>query len=284
MSSSSSPEKDEKASRYECPADFVPVEYSCTKKSEFETGENTELWLIKAPARFNPSSLAGLKVSLSGLEMIQSTDASPHVYSVLPSRLEPTDLYLLTSGGKTQSASPCASGFAGILSISESYGECNENQSPIPVPAAPAPSFPPGLKQRFQPFGSSTPAHMFQSTTSTSLLPLKKVKSEDQSRKKKKKKKDKHSREETIDVAHIKQEEKSQECVELQVPQLVEEDDATERRKRKKIKKEKERKDTQDEVAIDESLIIKQEPMDTSFGDIERSVKKKKKKKKAQDE
>lgn len=42
-------------SRYECPADFVPLEYSCRKKCVLQRGENTELWLIKAPARFNPS-------------------------------------------------------------------------------------------------------------------------------------------------------------------------------------------------------------------------------------
>ncbi|GAA6097401.1 CD3e molecule, epsilon associated protein [Tachysurus ichikawai] len=230
----------------------------------------------------NPMNLAGLKVSLSGMEMIQSTDTSHRIYSVLSSRSGPTDLCLLTSSSKEQSASPCASGFAGILSISESYGDCSGNQSPIPIPAAPAPSFPPGLKQRFQPFGSSTAANMFQSTTSTSLLPPKKAnleseELEDQSKKKKKKKKEKRSREETTEVAHIKEEEISQECSELQVPELVEDG----RKKKKKIKKEKERKDTQDE-----SLIVKQEPTDTSFGDIESSVKKKKKKKKkkAQDE
>ncbi|GAA6066426.1 CD3e molecule, epsilon associated protein [Tachysurus ichikawai] len=55
MSSSSSRDKEKKDSRYECPADFVPLQYSCTEKSVLERGANTELWLIKAPARFNPS-------------------------------------------------------------------------------------------------------------------------------------------------------------------------------------------------------------------------------------
>ncbi|XP_026779759.3 CD3e molecule, epsilon associated protein [Pangasianodon hypophthalmus] len=285
ISSSSSQEKEKRGSRYECPADFVPLQYSCSEKCVLERGENTELWLIKAPARFKPSSLADLKVSLSGLEMIQSTDASPQIYSVLSSHSGPTDLHLLSSSGKKHKASPCASGFAGIISISESYGDCSGNQSPIPVPAAPAPSFPSGLKQRFQPFGSSTAAHVSQSTTSSSPLPPKKAKLEseetkDQSKKKKKKKKEKHIRDETIEVAHIKQEEISYECGEQQVPEPAEEDGTAERKKKKKIKKEKERMDTQDEVAIDTSLITKQEPMDTSFGDSESSAKKKKKKKK----
>lgn len=224
-----------------------------------------------------------MKLSLSGLEMIQSPGASSQIYSVLSSRSGPTDLHLLTASGKKQNASLCASGFTGILSISESYGECSGNQNPIPVPAAPAPRIPPGLKQRFQPFGSSTAAHVFQNTTSTSVVPPKKVKlesedTEDQRRKKKKKRKEKHNREETIEVAHIKQEEIPYECAEQQVPGPVEEDTA-ERKKKKKIKKEKKEKDIQDEVVIDASHIAKQEPMDTSFNDFESAVKKKKKKK-----
>lgn len=226
--------------------------------------------------------LTDMKVSLSGMEMIQSSDASVQIYSVLANRSGPTDLRLLTSCGKKQNDTPCVSGFAGILSISESYGDCSGNQNPIPVPAAPAPSFPPGLKQRFQPFGSSMPAHVFQSATSTSLLSPKKAKlepenTEGQSRKKKKKK-EKHSKEENIEVAHIKQEEIT---YELQVPEPDQEDGTAERKKKKKIKKEKE---IMDEVATVASFIAKQEPMEVSFGDPESSVKKKKKKKKAQDE
>ncbi|KAF4086132.1 hypothetical protein AMELA_G00102810 [Ameiurus melas] len=283
ISSSSAQEKDNGVSRYACPADFVPLQYSCSEKCVLERGENTELWLIKAPARFNPSSLADLKVSLSGLEMIQSTDASPQIYSVLSSCSGPTDLHLLTSSDK-QNTCPSVYGFAGILNISESYGDCSANQSPIPIPAAPAPSFPPGLKQRFQPFCSSTPACMFQST---SFLPLKKAKLESdetdvQSKKKKKKKKEKHCRQEPIGMAYIKEEEISYQCYELPILESVEEDGTAERKKKKKVKKEKE---TLDEFAIDDSLITKEEPMDTSYGDCESPVKKKKKKKKkAQDE
>lgn len=238
--------------------------------------KHTKEWIICAEFALL-FSLAGLKVSLSGLETIKSTDASSQIYSVLSSHSSPADLQVLTSRGQKQTASPCASGFAGILSISEGYEDCNRNPSPVPVPAAPAPSFPPGLKQRFQPFGSSTAAHVFHSTTS------KKVKleyKETEVRRKKKKKKEKHSREETTEAAHNKQEETSYEISELQVPEPVE-DDMPERKKKKKIKKEKERRDMQEEVAIAPNLTVKQEPMDTSFGDIESSVKKKKKKKKA---
>lgn len=232
-------------------------------------------------------SLENLKMSLSGMEMIQSTDASPQIYSVLSSRSGPADLHFLTSSGNKQNTSLCASGFAGILNISESYGDCSGNQSPIPVPAAPAPSIPPGLKQRFQPFGSSTAAHMFQSTTTTSLLPPKKIKlqseeTEEQSKKKKKKKKEKHNMERTVEVAHIKQEKISYKYGELQVPEPVVEAGTAERKK-KKIKKKKGMM-TQDEVASDGSLVVKQEPVDTYFGNIESPVKKIKKKKKKKEE
>ncbi|KAF5904384.1 DNA-directed RNA polymerase I subunit RPA34-like, partial [Clarias magur] len=54
-SSAGSGDSEKRACRYESPADFVPLQYSCSEKSVLERGENTELWLIKAPARFSPS-------------------------------------------------------------------------------------------------------------------------------------------------------------------------------------------------------------------------------------
>ncbi|XP_062872856.1 CD3e molecule, epsilon associated protein [Trichomycterus rosablanca] len=271
--------------KYECPPDFVQYQYKCSEGAELEKKrENTELWLIKAPAHFDHNSLADMKVSLSGLEMIQSTGASSKIYSVLASRSGPADLHLLTSVGKNQDASLSASSFAGVLSISESYGDCSGNQNPMPVPAAPAPSIPAGLKQRFQPFGSSTAPHLIQSTTSTCHLSPKKAKLESEEPeghrlKKKKKKKDKHSEEERIEVPYIKQENIAYEFGELEVPKTVEEGKA-ERKKKKKVKKEKE--DIQDKVEVDTSLITKEEQMDTSYGDNDGSVKKKKKSKKKQ--
>ncbi|KAL7831941.1 hypothetical protein AOLI_G00294890 [Acnodon oligacanthus] len=285
--SNTSHEQSTTVSKYQCPVDFVSYKYSSSASALLDSSDDTELWLIKAPSQFDPKHFAGLKVSLSGLKMTQSTaDTTPQSYSVLASSSTiPTDLHLLTSSSTNQDVSLSATAFTGVLSISESYGDCSRNQGPIAIPAAPAPSIPPGLRQRFQPFGSSIPGHTIKNTASTSLLPLKRanldsVEDEEQRKKKKKKKKEKHSKENTEEI-QIKQEE-IDDFGELRTPQPVEEDGSVERRKKKK---EKERGDRQEEVAFDGSIIAKEEPMDTSYGDVDIPVKKKKKKKKkTQDE
>ncbi|KAL6471230.1 hypothetical protein MHYP_G00198800 [Metynnis hypsauchen] len=289
--SKTSHEQSKRASKYQCPADFVSYEYRSSASALLDSSDHTELWLIKAPARFDPKHFAGLQMSLSGLEMTQSTDdVTPQIYSVLASSsTSPTDLHLLTSSSTNQDVSLSATPFTGVLSISESYGDCSGNQGPIAIPAAPAPSIPPGLRQRFRPFGSSTPAHTAENTASTSLSPLKRanldsVEDEEQRKKKKKKKKEKRSKEQNTEEIQIKQEEISYDFGELQTPEPMEEDGSMERRKKKKVKKEKERGDRQYEVAFDGSIMAKEEPLDTSYGDVNIPVKKKKKKKKTQDE
>lgn len=228
--------------------------------------------------------LAGLKVSLSGLEMIQTADGtSPQFYSVLGSAASPTDLHLLTSSSKNRDASLSASGFSGVLSISESYRDCSGNQRPIAIPATPAPSIPPGLRQRFQPFGSSGPAIAAEQSASASASPPKRAKlgpedSEEPRKRNKKKKKEKRSREENINETHIKQEEVSYDYTDIPTPEPVDEEGTAERRKKKKVKKE--RRDKLGEVVADAGLFLKEEPVDTSYGDIDSPVKKKKKKKK----
>ncbi|KAI4896624.1 hypothetical protein NFI96_029882 [Prochilodus magdalenae] len=274
--------------KYECPADFVSHKYNSSASSDLHSNDHTELWLIKAPARFDADNLAGLKVSLSGLEMVQSTcGRTPQIYSVLASSTSPADIHLLTSSCTNEDVSLSASAFTGVLNISESYGDCNGNQDPIAIPAAPAPSIPPGLRQRFQPFGSSTPAYTVKNIASTSLSPSKRAKlcpavGEEQEKKKKKKRKEKHYREEEIKEVHIKQEQISYDCSELQTPEPVQEEEMVERRKKKKVKKES--RDRQEEFAVDSSVIAKQEPMDISYEDIDTPVKKKKKKKKTLDQ
>ncbi|XP_072547253.1 DNA-directed RNA polymerase I subunit RPA34 [Salminus brasiliensis] len=286
-----SQEQSKRVSKYQCPPDFVSYEYSSGTNSLLDRSDHTELWLIKAPARFDPENLAGLKVSLSGLEMIQSTAGeAPQIYSVLGSGAGPADLRVLTSSSKKDQDVPfSASGFAGLLSISESYGDCSGNQGPIAIPAAPAPSIPPGLRQRFQPFGSSTLARTVEDTASASPSPSKRAwlnpeESGEQTKKKKKKKREKHSIEESAEVAHIKQEVVSFESGELQTPEPAEEEGMVEKRKKKKVKKEKERGDRLHEVAADISAALKEEPTDILYGETDSPAKKKKKKKKTHDE
>lgn len=286
-----SQEQPRRDSKYQCPADFVSYKYGSSANALLDSSDHTELWLIKAPARFDPKSFAGLKVPLSGLEMVQSTaGTAPQIYSVLGGGAGSTDLRVLTSSfKKDRNLSLSASGFAGLLSISESYGDCSGNQGPIAIPATPAPSVPPGLRQRFQPFGSSTPARTAEASALTLPSPSKKARlgpeeSEEQTKKKKKKKKEKRSMKESSEIVHIKQEVVSFEYGEIQNPEPAEEEGLVEKRKKKKVKKEKERGDRLDEVDAYVYSVPKQEPIDTSYGDIDSPAKKKKKKKKTLDE
>lgn len=265
--------------KYQCPTDFVSMLYSSASALQDEDGEK-ELWLIKAPARFDPKCFENLQVPLSGLEMVQSSGATSQIYSVLSSRTAPSDLHLLISKEKHQKPVLCSSGFSGVLKISESYGDCSENQGPVPIPAAPSPSIPAGLRQRFQPFGSSIAAHVQDELTVVSTVPKRSSQEpiEGEERKKKKKKK-KDKRREDNEAVFIKEEQTQIDCDQLgssELKELTEE----RRRKKKKVKKEKER---HGEDMVDASLISKTEPLDPSWNDdcIDTPGKTKKKKKKS---
>ncbi|XP_056127125.1 CD3e molecule, epsilon associated protein [Rhinichthys klamathensis goyatoka] len=268
-----------KVSKYQCPDDFVAVSYDASVNDSWDGDEQKELWLIKAPARFDPKSFKDLKLPISGLKRVQSCGTAPQIYSVLSGRTAPSDLHLLVTKGKKQKTSLCSSGFSGVLKISESYGNCSENQDPIPIPAAPAPCIPAGLKQRFQPFGSSIAAHMKDEVTVVSPTTPKRTRqdlNEGEERKKKKKKK-KDKRQDDSETLFIKQEQTQMDCDQLESSEFMEEESMEERRrKKKKIKKEKER---QSEDMVDESLISKTEPLDPyDYNDTPGKTKKKKKK------
>lgn len=206
--------------------------------------------------------------------MVRSGGTTPQVYSVLNSGTAPSDLHLLIADRRNQTTSLSASAFSGVLNISESYENCSENQGPIAIPAAPAPCIPPGLKQRFQPFGSSVAAHVAAvSSTSPERTTLNPDVSGE--RRKKKKKKSKRNEEEANQDVYIKEEEMQTESHQIELPDVpLEEAPAEERRKKKKTKREKERS----EEMVDSSLIFKTEPLDASYPDIDTPVKKKKKK------
>ncbi|KAK7156556.1 hypothetical protein R3I94_006575 [Phoxinus phoxinus] len=261
-----------KVSKYQCPEDFVAVSYDASVNDSWDGDDQKELWLIKAPACFEPKSFKDLKLPISGLKRVQSCGTAPQTYSVLSGRTAPSDLRLLITKGKKQKTALCSSGFSGVLKISESYGHCSENQDPIPIPAAPAPHIPAGLKQRFQPFGSSIAAHMEDEVTVVSPSTPKRTRQDsnegEERRKKKKKKKDK--RQEDSETVLIKQEQTQMDCDQLESSELME------KRKKKKIKKEKER---QSEDMVDGSVISKTEPLDPyDYNDTPGKTKKKKKK------
>ncbi|XP_056329669.1 CD3e molecule, epsilon associated protein [Danio aesculapii] len=265
-------------SKYQCPAEFTSFLYDSSVNALSDV-DKQQLWFIKAPARFDPECFDNLTLPLSGLEMVQSNGNSPQIYSVVSGGTTPSDLHLLISKGENQKLSLCSSGFSGVLKISESYGNCGETQGPIPVPAAPAPRIPDGLKQRFHPFGGSAGARIQKEATFASPTPPQKTRQDlgdGEEPKKKKKKKDKRQEEGDSQDVLIKQEETQIECDQLEISELMKEELTEEkRRKKKKVKKEKERESLD---MVDASLLLKTEQLDPSHDDTEVTPKKKKKK------
>ncbi|XP_029027555.1 CD3e molecule, epsilon associated protein [Betta splendens] len=315
-------ETEKKISKYECPADFVPFSHTPCRSTLMEAlkKKQNEVWLIKAPSSFDPKCLHGVKVPLSGLQSCKVPTAAggsqpgtdQQIYKILASSHCTSDLRLLTRNDSSSHGMVFSQTFSGLLNVCESFGDRSMNQDPQVIPAAPAPSIPTGLKQRFHPFGSRTPTLTCVAEneadgatfgpSSTTLIPLvakrfvEEAGHEEEGRRKKKKKKEKRLKmergEEDDVVVRVKQEPVSriQDEVKMEIP--LEENDVLEEEKRKKKKKKKYREREDVEEATEpivtvktEDVTVKYEPMDTSYGDVvENSGKKKKKKKKSRTE
>lgn len=313
-------ETDKKTTRYQCPADFVSFCHKPCSNTLTESlkSNKKELWLIKAPASFNPECVSGIKVPLSGLQTVKipapadgaKSGGSQQIYSILASTHGTSELRLLTSNKKASDGVVFGPAFSGLLNICETYGDSSTNQVPQVIPAAPAPSIPPGLKQRFHPFGSKTPTLTCVAESeadgaafgpsSTTLRPLvvkrfieeadKEDEEEEERKKKKKKKKEKRikTEREEEEVVRVKEEPAAEIQDEVTMePDSQEGDVSEEKRKKKKKKKDREREEVQEggesEVKVkQEEVSVKCEPMDTSYDDVaDGSGKKKKKKKKS---
>ncbi|XP_061639291.1 CD3e molecule, epsilon associated protein [Phyllopteryx taeniolatus] len=235
-------------SKYECPDDFVS---SRSPLTDLLKGNESEVWLVKTPAGFEPRSLHGVEVNLCGFQTLtlpsagDASDGQP-VYNVLASNHGTSDLRLLTAGS--------GAAFCGLLSVYESYGSAG---TPPPVArAAPAPTIPPGLKQRFRPFGSETPI----TTRET----------RDQDGKTKKKKKDERIKAEPEDL-------------EVTVKQEVEEpgqEHWEDKRRKKRKKKDREEKEKEELVQVKQEVESEQEVVDACYKNDGSAKKKKKKKEK----
>ncbi|KAF3693313.1 DNA-directed RNA polymerase I subunit RPA34 A34.5 Anti-sense to ERCC-1 protein [Channa argus] len=318
-------EAEKKTTKYQCPSDFVPFCHKPCSSTLRERLKNKkdQLWLIKAPVSFNPQCFSGIKVPLSGLQTVKvptaaggtTTGSSQQIYSILASTHGTSELHLLTSDSPSSDAVVFGPTFSGLLNVCESYGDSSTNQAPQVIPAAPAPSIPPGLKQRFHPFGSKTPTLTCVADSegdgaafgpsSTTLRPLVVKRflddtghaEEDEAegrKKKKKKKKEKQVKTEredepVVEVVRVKEEPVSeiQDQVMMELP-FQEGDVLEEKRKKKKKKKDGEREEV--EQGVEPSVWVKKEkvkcePIDSSYGDVaECSAKKKKKNKKTKTE
>lgn len=316
-------EPDKKTTRYECPADFVSFCHKPCSSTLTESLKNSknELWLIKAPASFNPESFSSIKFPLSGLQTLKvpaaaggaTAGSGQQIYSVLASTHGASDLRLLTSDKRSSDVVSFGPKFSGLLNVCESYGDSSANQAPHVIPAAPAPSIPSGLKQRFHPFGSKTPTLTYVAESevdgatfgpsSATLRPLvvkrfreetwreDKEEEEEEGRKKKKKKKEKRIKAEQEDVSSMAVSVKVEPVAEIQDEGMTEllfqeGDMLEEKRKKKKKKKDKEREEVEEGLEPSvrvkvEKVTVKTEPMDILYGDAAEGLKKKKKKKKS---
>ena len=245
-----------------------------------------------------PFSFSEVKVPLSGLKSLKvptgaKTGSKHQIYSLLASPHGTSGLRLLTSTKKSSHDVVFGPAFSGLLNVCETYGDSSANQAPQVIPAAPAPSIPPGLKQRFQPFGSRTPtltcvaeseadgATFGPSSATLQPLVVKRPAGEtwqveDEEGRKKKKKKKKEKRIKTEGVEEAERAVKQEEMTELPLQE------GEEKRKKKKKKKDREREEVEEGLEPSVKVEVKCEPMDTLYGDaIEGSGKKKKKKKKS---
>ncbi|KAM4627873.1 DNA-directed RNA polymerase I subunit RPA34 [Polymixia lowei] len=312
VASSSSKQKiNDKNTRYKCPADFVSFCHKPCRSTLADSlnNDNTELWVIKAPANFNPECFSGVTVPLSGLRTLRvpaamggaTSGCGQQIYSVLASAHGTSELRLLTSPGQSSDDVVFGPAFSGLVNVCESYGDSGANQAPQAIPAAPAPSIPPGLKQRFQPFGSKTPTltcvaeseadGAAAGPSSTTLRPrvVKHFLEEEGEERRRKKRREKIIKTEGVEVEETRAEEVFRVKHEPEAEAPSQEDVSGEKRKRKKKKKEKERErereETQEELAADhtvkeEEITVKCEPVDIYYDNVESSAKKKKKKKK----
>ncbi|KAG7217580.1 hypothetical protein INR49_021266, partial [Caranx melampygus] len=269
-----------KTSRYQCPADFVSLCHqpcSSTLSQSLKNNKN-ELWLIKAPANFNPECFSGIKVPLSGLHTLKvptaagraKTDGGQQIYTILASSHSPSELRLLTSDKKSSDGFVIGPEFSGLLNVCESYGGSSDAWTPQVIPAAPAPSIPPGLKQRFHPFGCKTPtmssvaesevdgAALRPSSPTVHPQGVKRLKEEEEGGKKKKKKEEKRSKTEQEEMVTVKQEPAAENKEDV-MTELLSQEEAVSEEKRKKKKKKKDREREEVEEEVEPSVRVKEE-------------------------
>ncbi|XP_023667889.1 DNA-directed RNA polymerase I subunit RPA34 [Paramormyrops kingsleyae] len=158
-SDSETTEKEKKLStKYRCPSDFVPCTYRPCENIRLDNlNDNcTELWLIKAPFSFSPNSFSDLKIPLRGSKSLQAESQKMETYRILSNTVGTRSMHLLSACGM-QDGIVCGPTISGLINICEDSGDILSNQMITPLPASPAPSIPEGLKQRFTPFGCTSP-------------------------------------------------------------------------------------------------------------------------------
>ncbi|XP_021074975.2 LOW QUALITY PROTEIN: DNA-directed RNA polymerase I subunit RPA34 [Mus pahari] len=150
------------ALRFSCPPHFTamspdsdPPRFSL----EALKGQDTELWLIRAPADFAPQCLNGRHVPLSGSKTVKGKlDGKKHRYRVFTSSPQAGEATLLASSSEAGGRLTCAPAPNGCLRIMEGPQEYLISRVPLQlIPTSLPPQIPAGLRPRFSAFGGSPP-------------------------------------------------------------------------------------------------------------------------------
>lgn len=236
------------------------------------------------------SSFQGIQVPLSGLQTLKvhaPEGGDQRNYNVSASTHGTSELYLLTSDKNSSESLVFGPTFSGLLTVCESYGDKSGNQPLQVIPAAPAPSIPPGLTHRFPILNLTTSTQTCAAKNEPEELAKHFIEEtgeeEEEGRKKKKKrkkeKKIKLEQEEETDTLRVS-ENVSEIQDEVKTEPPFQEGSVLEEKKRKKKKKKKDNEQKETEQVVEE-VMVKCEPEDSWNHDaVEGSNKKKKKKRK----
>ncbi|XP_022081582.1 DNA-directed RNA polymerase I subunit RPA34-like [Acanthaster planci] len=146
--------------RFECPPDFRRVRISTEDEPLYleDLQEAKELWFIKTPQNFDVKSLNSKTVPLNGRQVLDEVEETYTSYELLVSQNAPLDKHSLPRlllPSKSQADLVPGPAFGGQLSVIETV-----DVPPVVLPPSPPPrtnELPPGLKQRFHPFGWEEP-------------------------------------------------------------------------------------------------------------------------------
>ncbi|XP_018085546.1 DNA-directed RNA polymerase I subunit RPA34 isoform X1 [Xenopus laevis] len=141
--------------RFECPLNFKPMAvYDGTMTSD----PDLEVWLIKAPADFNPESFTNHRFPLAGCKSQKvKVDGVRRLYSVAAAPCTDTPCRaLLPQDNASGDRLVCAPLFQGVITISDAHGD---SSAVHPIPDRQPRAVPEGLKLRYSPFGSVNPSN-----------------------------------------------------------------------------------------------------------------------------
>ncbi|XP_053328934.1 DNA-directed RNA polymerase I subunit RPA34 [Spea bombifrons] len=138
---------------FQCPLNFEPAaEYDGRSSGD----PDTEIWLIKTPADFNPESFNSHRFPLSGYKKQKvKVDGIRRFYHVRSSPCENTPCRaFLPQDVESGQKLACGPTFQGIITLADGHADPSEVH---PIPDRPPLRIPENLKQRYRPFGATDP-------------------------------------------------------------------------------------------------------------------------------